>query len=206
MKKILSGLSTILLLTGGAQVAGATAVDFDLQGPPGSSVLLSNVSTWGWTSLAAELAPGLDLEAFTLGDGETKEVDFFSLSASGFIGLGEADIAATLGFDLPPGISAQGSGEVGWATLFGVISGGVLNWDSATLPDTFTLANGNVIGVDFEDGYDLTLCDSSLVHAYITNYGGAAPVPEPATMLLFGAGLVGVVGNRARRQKKTTSN
>lgn len=33
------------------------------------------------------------------------------------------------------------------------------------------------------------------------NCPGGAPVPEPTTMLLFGAGIVGIVGGRIRRKK-----
>jgi len=35
-----------------------------------------------------------------------------------------------------------------------------------------------------------------------TAAGGGDPVPEPATMLLFGTGLVGLVGSRLRKKKK----
>lgn len=36
----------------------------------------------------------------------------------------------------------------------------------------------------------------------VADNGGTAPVPEPATMLLFGTGLVGLVGTMKKKKKK----
>jgi|GEM_PF-1440256 len=39
--------------------------------------------------------------------------------------------------------------------------------------------------------------------SHISEFGGSTPVPEPATMLLFGAGMAGLVGVARQRKNKT---
>lgn len=51
------------------------------------------------------------------------------------------------------------------------------------------------------DDWDYTWLDSGFIAAPDTG-GGPAPVPEPATMLLFATGLVGLAGYRKKMGKK----
>jgi hypothetical protein len=187
MKKFSVFLCAIVLVLVIVGIAGAIPIDFDLSGKD-SSVVLSNVSTWGWTSVTAEIVATLENEIFTLNHGESYTFDFFEVTVEGF-GFGIADVTATLALDKPPS-SGSGDGFGGWFTLFGWFSAGFLTWD--TQPETVILDNGDYFDIIFHNILDWGPNPSKIVEATITAHG--APVPEPATMLLLGTGLVGLAG------------
>jgi len=183
-----------------AGVVEATPIMFDLAGGAGgSSVSVTDLAQLG--TLTGTLAGNLDSQNFTLADGMTQKVDFFTLTASGLALNSNYSVAATLAFDVPD-ISATGSGGGKFTTLFGILSGGTLKWNSNSLPDLFTIG-GNVVSVNFEDVTAMGFDNTVMVHAFITNQGGgAAPVPEPGSMVLLSSGLLGLAIYFKRRMNK----
>ncbi|SLN45311.1 PEP-CTERM sorting domain-containing protein [Oceanibacterium hippocampi] len=199
MNWLKSGLAAAGLVAGLAFAGTASAtVSFDLAGAPASSVTISNHSCigLGCTTPTASILGSLDSQVFDLEVGESKSVNFFDISVGGFLSAGSFDVAATLAFDAPSVAGGAGSGSGGYATFLGVVSGGVLTWD--TQPGTLTDADGNMFSVVFSNILEGGLGNTATVKATIKLLQ-EAEVPEPAALGLLGLGLLGL--GIARRRK-----
>ena len=210
----------VTLVLGLVGSASATPVTFDVDGPSDSYVGFTDytegvsITLFGQTltfaddsTLTVTLANLASVPNFTLGDNESTTIDFFTFHVEG-TGVGTFSLEANLNFDTPD-LDASNTGSGGWGTYTvpwwaggGTYSGGIFSWDNAV--QDFLLADGNTVRIAMEDGFAIGAGADAIVHATITNNGGgAAPVPEPSTILLMGIGLLGLVGYSRKRSKKS---
>lgn len=123
--------------------------------------------------------------------------------------------ALTLSFDLEFSTSGSDNFEVavldssGGQPFFdffhdGTIFGpGTFNYNDVTVDLIALGLLDQTIGLDFNLTYnfDDTTFDAMLSISNINISQSAAPVPEPATMLLLGTGIAGLIGTRIRKKR-----
>ncbi len=209
-KKLLVGLVAGLFLAGMVGVASAALFEFSDRTSWDSSV--SNITTEDFNALEGQF-----FETLSLGD-VTFDVPTRSSSH---------DLWVSYDGGAYPGLGVALVGDYSWTSIQATFSPST----TAVATDIFNLdGNGNVgveviddtgshmysvavtnpnfsfFGITTDTGYINSISftpPTSWVGIDNFSYGTAGQhVPEPATMLLFGTGLAGLVGMRRRKNKK----
>ncbi|MBI5559444.1 MAG: PEP-CTERM sorting domain-containing protein [Deltaproteobacteria bacterium] len=206
-KKILAGLATGLMMIGTAGMAQAI--------PYGFTVVEDNSPLNPAGQLQVDVTDeggGITLFAFSnTGNIQSTIADiYFDWEATSTLTFAGYDSTGDVSFDHFASPSDLSGGQTidftaDWSTDAdpppGTNQNGIDNW-TAGIQDTLTIAftgsSFNAIlsalnSEDFRIGLHLQGLTDGESESYVTG-GGPAPVPEPATMLLFGTGLAGLSG------------
>ena len=197
MKKLLLFLAAILLVFGVVGTASAVAIPFQI----GTGGYLEETVTGGPGILGSWEALGTDV--FWLDEGETSQViDFFDI----WTPLAWAEGTVTANVEL---LSPSPSGDVyntGTFELlsFFFVSNGSVTWDDPeAVPYSYGGMDGGLLTLDLIDIPSEWQCGTHYTFSG-TIKNNQAPVPEPATMLLVGVGLIGLAGLGRRKFVKKT--
>ena len=142
------------------------------------------------------LSDSLEGSAFEVGY-DPVSFEFFDIGLPDN-GIGGGSIEATLAFSQPESLSGDGKAGMvyGAVSLLGEIngSGNALHWKEQ--PEPLETANGSVFSLEFSDILDLEKGHDYTVTATMKGQS-INQVPEPGTLALLGAGLLGI-GARSR--------
>ena len=196
--RILMTLAAVLAFTGAAQAVSLTVSNTQFSGLVGQN----GGFTWSvgnpLSSLSFDLTTPGQSRTFTYGTFTTND---FPLDFNDVFNDGDQFTAS---FSIiPPGTSASGTGypdaSADWFLVWYNQSASV---DFNNTPLTRLFGNGGEYNVVFNDLNGITSNGTYNLTATITLNSDSAPVPEPGTMVLLGAGMLGLAVFGKRRLNK----
>ena len=204
-KKFLAGVATGLLLFGVVGMAEAIPITFTHNGIGSGSIDHFLFSETSFTITATGDTDDRDTFGDTFSGGFSIKhlaatIDITGVGTYDFITDTRTFVNTVFGI-----VGFSRSGSSGFDLFDGPIDSLFASWDMLSDIGPIT-GSGSLWQWDYPyssvltDGGQLLFNNGTSIAAF--KAGTGAPVPEPATMLLFATGLAGLAGSRLRRRKK----